>query len=243
MKIATKLLSLILAGGLLVACNADNPKTEENTTSPSERVIQDENTVPEELKGDEEVSTGGYEVGDMAMDFELKNVNGEMVSLASMPEAKGQVIVFTCNHCPYSIAYEERLVELDKKYKELGYPVVAINPNDPELVPEDSYEKMVERSESAGFTFPYLIDDKQEVFPKYGATKTPHVFVVQKTNAGHKVVYTGAIDDSKDASEVSETYLSDALDALVAGQEPNPSATKAFGCGVKCTDKSKLKKM
>jgi peroxiredoxin len=237
MKITAKVLSLVLAGGLLVSCGGgEGPQVEDQSNNET-------TTAVEEKAPEAEKVAMGYQVGDMAEDFELKNVDGEMVSLASMSEAKGQVIVFTCNHCPYSIAYEKRLVELDKKYKALGYPVVAINPNDPELVPEDSFEKMVERSESAGFTFPYLIDEGQDVFPKYGATKTPHVFVVQKTDAGHKVVYTGAIDDSKDEAEVSETYLTDALDALIAGEEPNPSATKAFGCGVKCTDKAKLKKM
>jgi len=235
MKSLKLLSTLMLFTFLLVtACNNDNPQQEEEEVT--EEVNTEEETTEEEPK---EEGPKGYEVGDIAADFELKNVDGEMLSMASMPDAKGYVIVFTCNHCPFSIAYEDRLIELDKKYKEKGYPVIAINPNDPAIVEEDSYENMVKRAEEKGFTFPYLFDEAQDVYPKYGAEKTPHVYVINKTEAGNKVAYIGAIDDSKEEAEVKEKYLENALDALVKGEEPNPSFTKAFGCSVKCSDKKK----
>ena len=156
-----------------------------------------------------------------------------MVSLADFPDAKGYVVVFTCNHCPYSIAYEDRLIALDKKYKAMGYPVIAINPNDPEVVPEDSYEAMVVRAEEKAFSFPYLFDEGQKVYPVYGATKTPHVYVLNKTPEGNKVVYTGAIDDSKEADAVEQVYLADALEAIAKGEAPALAQTKAFGCSIK----------
>lgn len=218
---------------LAASCSSDAPNTEE--TKKEETAATPAPEKKEEVKPE----MVGYQVGDIATDFELKNVNGEMLSMADYPDAKGYVIVFTCNHCPYSIAYEDRLIELDKKYKALGYPVIAINPNDPEVNEDDSYEKMIVRAEEKGFTFPYLMDEGQQVYPKYGATKTPHVYVVNKTEEGNKVAYIGAIDDSKDAAEVKEHYLSNALDALIKGEAPNPSFTKAFGCSVKCKKEDK----
>jgi len=117
----------------------------------------------------------GYNVGDNASDFKLKNVDGKFVSLSDYPDAKGFTVIFTCNHCPYAIAYEDRIIELDKKYKKLGYPVIAINSNDPEIAPDDSYDKMIVRAKEKGFTFPYLYDETQEVYRKYGAKRTPHI--------------------------------------------------------------------
>lgn len=230
MNVLKSSMYLLFVGFLAVSCSSEAPATEtEADATPTE-----ETTEAAAEAAPEEVKPVGYQVGDIAEDFNLKNVDGEMISMASMADAKGYVVVFTCNHCPYSIAYEDRLIELDKKYKALGYPVIAINPNDPVVNPDDSYDKMIVRAEEKGFTFPYLFDDGQKVYPKYGATKTPHVYVVNKTEEGNKVAYIGAIDDSEDAEAVTANYLSDALDALVKGEEPNPSFTKAFGCSVKC---------
>jgi peroxiredoxin len=182
--------------------------------------------------------TQGYNVGDKAADFKLRNVDGKFVSLSDYPDAKGFTVIFTCNHCPYAIAYQDRIIELDKKYKALGYPVIAINPNDPEISPEDSFDKMVIRSKEKGFTFPYLFDETQEVYRKYGATRTPHIYVLQKSGNDLVVSYIGAIDDNyQDASKVTAPYLSSAIDALLAGKTPEPSFTKAIGCSIK--DKSK----
>lgn len=180
------------------------------------------------------VMAGGYEIGDKASDFKLKNVDGNMVSMADYKDAKGFIVVFTCNDCPYAIAYEDRIIAIDKKYKELGYPVIAINPNDPEVKASDSYEGMQKKAKEKGFTFPYLYDDGQKTYPKYGATKTPHIFVLNKEKGDLLVRYIGTIDDNyTDASDVKEAYLENAVDALLAGKNPNPAETKAIGCSIK----------
>lgn len=176
----------------------------------------------------------GYEVGDKAEDFLLKNVDGQMVSMSMFDDAKGFIVIFTCNHCPYSKAYEDRIIALDKKYKYKGYPVIAINPNDPDLVPEDSFENMKIRAEQKGFTFPYLIDASQKVYQIYGAKRTPHVFLLNKENGDLVVRYIGAIDNNHaDASKATEKYVADAVDALMAGETPDPDFTKAIGCTIK----------
>lgn len=176
----------------------------------------------------------GYKIGDEAMNFNLKNIDNQMVSLSDYGSEKGVVVIFTCNHCPFSVAYEDRIIELDQKYKKLGYPVIAINPNDPVSYPEDSFENMKVRAKDKGFTFPYLFDENQEVFPKYGATKTPHVYLLENKNGKFEVAYIGAIDDnSKDASSVEKTYLANAIDALLDGKKPDPNLTKAVGCSIK----------
>lgn len=182
--------------------------------------------------------SAGYNVGDKATDFKLKNVDQKLVSLSNYPDAKGFVVVFTCNGCPYAQAYQERIVEIDQKYKSKGYPVIAINPNDPAMAPDDSFDKMVTVAQTKGFTFPYLMDEKQEVYKNFGATKTPHVYVLQKKGSDLVVQYIGAIDDNhQDAGKVTSPFLANALDALIAGNSPEPSTTKAIGCGIK--DKNK----
>lgn len=177
----------------------------------------------------------GYAIGDKASDFKLKNVDGKMVSMADYKDAKGFIVVFTCNHCPYAKAYEDRIMALDKKYSDKGYLLIAINPNDPKVQPEDSYEKMQERAKEKGFAFPYLHDENQEVYPEYGATKTPHVFILQKDSSKNLIVkYIGAIDDNHEEPEkVTARYVENAVDNLMAGKEVNPTTTKAVGCSIK----------
>jgi len=173
----------------------------------------------------------GYKIGDTATDFELKNIDGEMVSLADFDDVKGYIVIFTCNECPYAKMYEDRINELNNKYASKGYPVIAIMPNDPQVQPGDNYENMQKRAESKGFTFPYLIDEGQKVFPKYGATKTPHVFLLDSEK---KVRYIGAIDNSaRDAASADEKYVEQAIAAIEAGEDPSPATTKAIGCGIK----------
>jgi peroxiredoxin len=177
---------------------------------------------------------GGYIVGDRAEDFKLQNVDGKYVCLADFDGAKGFIVVFTCNECPYAKAYQDRIIALDKKYKDKGYPVVAINSNDIDLRPEDNLEGMRKRATEKGFTFPYLKDAEYEVFKTYGATRTPHVYLLQKKNDDLIVKYIGAIDDNyQDASAVQEAYLANAVDALLAGRDPSPNSTKAIGCTIK----------
>ena len=180
------------------------------------------------------VMGAGYKVGDKAEDFKLQNIDGKYVSLADFDDAKGYIVVFTCNGCPYAKAYQDRIIAIDKKYKTKGYPVVAINPNDVDLKSDDSMEAMKKRADEKGFTFPYLKDASYEVYKTYGATKTPHIYLLKKESGDLVVKYIGTIDDNyQDAAAVQEAYLANAIDALVAGKDPNPNSTKAIGCSIK----------
>ncbi|WP_461629805.1 thioredoxin family protein [Labilibaculum euxinus] len=180
------------------------------------------------------IQAQGYQIGDKAKDFKLKNVDGKQISLADYKDAKGFIVIFTCNHCPYAVAYEDRIIEIDKKYKEKGFPVIAINPNDPELYESDSFDNMIVRAKEKGFTFPYLMDETQDVFKRFGATKTPHVFILSNKSGEYTVEYIGAIDNNyKDASQVTSTYVEDAVDALLQNKKPETTSTKAIGCGIK----------
>lgn len=182
-------------------------------------------------KGD---SPTGYKVGDKASDFSLKNIDGKNVALADFKSAKGVILIFTCNHCPFSVAYEDRIVALDKQYASKGYPVVAVNPNDAVAYPDDSYNNMITRAKQKGFTFPYLVDESQAIARTYGAAKTPHVFVLQKSGADFVVKYIGAIDDNtNEPSAVKQKYVEDAVNSLLKGEEVKTTFTKAIGCGVK----------
>lgn len=176
----------------------------------------------------------GYNVGDKAISFKLKNVDGKMVSTADYNNAKGFIVIFTCNTCPYAVAYEDRIIELNNKYEKKGYPVIAINPNDPEVQPADTYELMVAKAKEKSFTFPYLWDPDRKVSAVYGATKTPQIYILNKKGKDLVVEYIGAIDDNfEDASAVSKKYVENAVSALLAGKKPSPDFTKAIGCSVK----------
>ena len=185
-------------------------------------------------------SINGYQPGDNAIDFSLKNatdnINGidKKVSLKDFKNAKGYIIVFTCNHCPFSKAYEDRLIALHNKYNSKGYPVVAINPNDADRQPADSYAKMKERSVEKKFPFAYLYDNTQEIATTYGAKRTPHVYILKKEGSKNIVKFIGAIDDSSwNEEEVKTNYVADALDALIAGQTVKKETAKAVGCTIK----------
>ena len=178
--------------------------------------------------------SNGYKVGDFATDFSLKNVDGNMVSLSDFKNAKGFIVIFTCNTCPYSVQYENRIEALNKKYASKGYPVIAIMPNNPEIQKGDSMEAMQSRAKAKGFTFPYLMDEGQKIYPQYGATKTPHVYVLQKTANGNQVKYIGAIDDNyQDVAAVKSKYVENAVDALLEGKEIKETETRAIGCVIK----------
>lgn len=173
----------------------------------------------------------GLAVGDIAPNFSLKNIDGKTVSLDSYKDAKGYVVIFTCNTCPYAVMYEQRIIELHDKYAAKGYPVIAINPNDPEVKAGDSFEKMQQRAAAKEFPFAYLLDEGQEVYPAYGATKTPHIYLL---DADKTVQYIGALDNNpQDAEAVSTRYVEDAIAALEAGKKPTTTNTKAIGCSIK----------
>lgn len=186
------------------------------------------------FSGKTTIEDAGYGIGDIATDFSLKNIDGSMVSLSDYDEAKGFMVIFTCNTCPYAVAYEDRIIDLDKKYKSKGIPVIAINPNNPSAKPGDSFEAMKKRAAEKGFTFPYLLDEGQKVYPQYGATRTPHIYLLEKTAKGNVVKYIGAIDDNyQDASKVETKFVENAVDAMLAGKAIEVPTTKAIGCTIK----------
>lgn len=177
---------------------------------------------------------GGYHIGSKVKDFSLESISGKKVSLADYKEAKGYIITFTCNTCPYAVAYEDRIEALNKKYASKGFPVVAIMPNNTDVKPGDDLAAMKVRAKEKGFTFEYVIDKDQSVYPEFGATKTPHIFVVEKTKGGNIVKYIGAIDDNyRDANAVKTKYVENAVNALLAGKEIETKETRAIGCGIK----------
>ena len=179
-------------------------------------------------------TSDGYKIGDVAEDFSLKNIDGKIVSLADYKDAKGFIVIFTCNTCPFAVKYEDRIIALNNKYASKGYPVIAIMPNNTAKKPGDNFDAMKQRAQEKGFTFPYLIDENQTVYPKFGATKTPHVFILQKGDGLNIVEYIGAIDDNyKDASAVNTKYVENAVDAMLNGEEVSPTETKAIGCSIK----------
>ena len=189
MKNLIKTSFLFLAIGIfMTSCGestASNNGTEKITEAPQDsasKMINDD--VSKKLK-----------IGDTATDFNLKNVNGDLISLSSFEGAKGYIVTFTCNTCPYAVEYEDRIITLHKKYAPIGYPVIAINPNDPAVKEGDSFKAMQVRAEEKLFPFEYVFDEGQKIFPKYGATKTPHVFLLNKDLV---VKYIGAIDENHD---------------------------------------------
>jgi peroxiredoxin len=171
--------------------------------------------------------------GKIAPDIKLKNVNDKVVSFADYPSAKGFIVIFTCNTCPYSRRYEQRIIELNNKYGAMGFPVIAVNPNDPQSSPGDSFDEMKKHAASNKFTFPYLYDDGQLITTAYGARNTPHVFVISKTAQGNVVEYTGAIDNNAENIDPAKTkYVEDAITALLNNNKPAITITKAIGCRI-----------
>lgn len=217
-----KFFTLALCATVFIACKKESSTTSETTSNDSIATTE------------EAIVNAGYTIGDEATDFSLIGTDDKTYSLAQYTDAKGFIVIFTCNHCPYAKAYEDRIVALDKKYKDLGYPVIAINPNDASVQPEDSFDLMKVRAQEKGFTFPYLVDEGQKIYPQYGATKTPHVFILQKENGKNIVKYIGAIDNNhENANDVSEKYVEAAVDALLAGNEIAVKETVAIGCTIK----------
>lgn len=175
-----------------------------------------------------------YEVGDRVTDFKLKNVDGKMIALSDYKSGKGVIVIFDCNTCPYSKAYNDRIIGLNKKYASQGFPVVTINANSPDISSGDSFDQMVAQAKKKNYDFPYLVDESQEVARAFGATNTPHVFVLKKDGADFTVAYIGAIDNnSRDAGAADKKYVEEAVDALISGKAVPTNKTKAVGCGIK----------
>jgi peroxiredoxin len=182
--------------------------------------------------------------GERAPDFELPGTDGATYSLGGFAGSKAVVVIFSCNHCPYAVMYEDRMVELARDYADRGVAVVAINPNDATAYPADSFENMKLRAQTKGFPFAYLWDASQETAMGYGATRTPEVFVV---DASRNIAYHGRIDDNAEKPDaVTRQDLRVALDELLAGGSVSVADTMPVGCGIKwksggCTSGCKTK--
>lgn len=169
-------------------------------------------------------------IGTEVPQFELPGVDGENHSLDSYVDAKALALVQWCNHCPYVQAWEDRLSSIASDYEDRGVRIVAVNSNDAERYPEDSFDEMRSRAAARGFTFDYLFDEPQAVARELGSERTPGVFLYDRDR---RLVYHGAIDDSRDETEVSQQYLRDALDAVLGGEEPAIAETPPVGCSMK----------
>ncbi len=184
-----------------------------------------------------EAATTGYEVGSIVPDFKLKNTDGATFALSNYKDKKGVIVVFTCNHCPFAKAYEDRIIDLDKKFAASGFPVVAINPSDASSYDDDSFEKMVVHAKEKNYTFPYLSDETQAVAKAFGATRTPHLFILKNEGGKFMVQYIGTIDDNaQDPASVTKRYVEDAIGNLLAGKPVVTTQTKAVGCSIKWKD-------
>jgi peroxiredoxin len=169
-------------------------------------------------------SAAALEIGQKAPDIAgVVGPDGKVYSLSDFADAKVIVIAFTCNGCPVAVAYEDRFNEFAKNYSGKGVQLIAINTSAGE-----SIEAAAKRAEEKGFVFPYLRDDSQEVTRAYGATCTPHLFILDQ---GRNVAYMGSFDDSQ--KNPKEYYVVDAVESLLAGQTPEKQITKQFGCSIK----------
>ena len=175
------------------------------------------------------------ELGAAAVDFDLPGVDGRNYSLADFADAKLLIVVFSCNHCPYVVGSEDRMNRLYADYQPRGVAMIAINSNETDNHPTDSFEHMVQRAKDKGFRFPYVRDESQETALAYGALRTPHYYVF---DAERKLRYTGRMDDNpRQSGQETTRELRDALDALLAGEEPPVPVTNPIGCNVKWKDR------
>ena len=166
-------------------------------------------------------------------DFNLLNINGKYISLKEYPQAKGFMVVFTSNHCPFATLYPERLNQLNLKYSALNVPLIAISSTDTVSYEEDTYDKMKAKAKAEHFNFPYLYDGAQVVAEDFAAQRTPHAFLIWKENGSYTIKYCGAIDDNgAHANLVQKHYLADAVDELLAGKDVTLKETRSIGCQI-----------
>jgi peroxiredoxin len=171
-------------------------------------------------------------IGSDAPAFTLKNVDGKNVSLTDFSAKPVVCVVFTCNHCPFAKAYEDRIIALQNEYTGKGVQFVLINPNDPVTKPEDSFENMQKRAQEKSYPFPYVVDETQDIARAYGAFRTPEAYLL---DSNRKLVYHGLIDDNTEVKDVKTRHLKNAIENLLAGtpEKIDPKDTKAFGCTIK----------
>lgn len=171
------------------------------------------------------------EIGDKTLPFTLPGVDGQEYSLANYTGKEAVIVIFSCNHCPYVQAWEDRIIQVQADYADKGVQLIAISSNDVQKFPDDSFSKMKERAKEKGFNFPYLFDETQEVAHNYGAERTPEFFLFDKAGT---LSYHGALDDNyEDPGVVKSRYLRDALDKVLTGQAPTIAETPPVGCTIK----------
>jgi peroxiredoxin len=171
------------------------------------------------------------EFGDVALPFELPAVDGQTYSLAALAEGKkATAVVFMCNHCPYVLAWLDRLIAVAKDYAGQGVALAGINANDANKYPADSFENMQNLARERGLPFPYLHDESQEIAAAYGAQRTPEIFLFDDDL---RLRYHGAPDDNYDEPQAAEPYLRQALDAVLGGSTPSVVETPPVGCTIK----------
>ena len=176
------------------------------------------------------MSTETLKIGSQAPAFVLSATNDKTYSLESFAQIKALVVIFSCNHCPYVQAYEDRIMKIQNDYAK-DLQIVAISSNEDENYPEDSFEKMKERASMKGFNFPYLHDATQSVAKNYGATHTPEIFLFDKER---KLVFHGKIDDNwQEPNNVKSNYLRNAIDELLARKQISVPETFTIGCTIK----------
>lgn len=227
---ASFLLSAILLF-VVSACNNGNPSELDTASVESSKKNTDQpKAIAVSLK------TDGLAIGDKAPDFKLENVDGQFYSLGDIKDENGQtprgyIVTFTCNTCPIAQKYEDRLIKLHNMASVMGYPLVAIQPNDPNISAGDSMEAMKDRAKAKSYPFVYLMDADQEIYPQYGARRTPEIYLLDSDRI---LRYHGAVDDNvQSPQEVTVNYVLKAIEALESGQEPNPADVKAIGCTIK----------
>lgn len=165
-------------------------------------------------------------------DFSLRNVNGKIVSTADYKDAKGFIVIFTCNHCPFAKLYTKRMNDLSEKYSALNIPLIAINSMDTLIYAEESFSKMQATAMNDSFKFPYLQDADQSIGKRFRAEHTPAAYVIWKENNLWKIKYKGAIDDNGENPKIANSYIANAVEELMAGKSVSNSETQSFGCAI-----------
>ncbi len=179
------------------------------------------------------ISAAELEIGSgmPGMDYKLKDISGNTTTLADVKGNKGTLVIFSCNTCPWVIRWEDRYVSIADKYTPKGIGVIAVNSNAGRFNGDDSLEEMVKHAKKNDYNFPYAQDPRSQLASKFGATKTPHIYLFDNNDV---LVYRGAIDDNaRDARSVDEPYLANAIDQLIAGNPIEKPISKAIGCGIK----------
>lgn len=211
---------------LLFSCGGQTAEAVSETIDATEKAVKEVASAPAEI-----TATPKLKIGDTAPDFSLEGTDGETHSLEGMKEGnKGFIVTFTCNTCPYAVKYEDRIIELHNEMAAKGFPVVAIQPNDVSIKPGDDMAAMQKRVAEKNIPYTYLLDADQAVYPTYGATRTPEIFLL---DADRTLLYHGAIDDDYEGENISVNYVKDAINAHLSGDTIDPADVKAIGCTIK----------